>query len=138
MKRLAAGILLIAWALWLGGAVATMLFVQRLFHNDRALAVLAAPQLFLFFEKYQIVLAASSIIGLVISRRRPSVTLASLILTAAVAAGISAFIITPGIEHLRLTGQQATAAFRRLHGISMLVYLLEVAVLLATGFVFGK
>jgi hypothetical protein len=133
MKWFISGILIIAWALWLGGAVATLLFVQKLFHNDRAIALLAAPQLFLAFERYQLVLAGLAVVGLLIGARRRLVPLVLLILSAAVTATVSAVLVTPRIEQMRLAGQLDTATFRTFHGLSMLLYLIEVVLLLGAG-----
>jgi hypothetical protein len=138
VKWFLSGVYTIAWALWLGGAVATLLFVQRLFHGDRSIAVVVAPQLFLTFEKYQLTLAAIAVIALGMSSGRKRAGLVPLILIAAVTATVSALIITPRVEHLRLVGEQASAAFRTLHGLSMLVYLIEVVLLLAAGILLAR
>ena len=124
----------VAWALWLGGTVATLLFVQHLFSHDRELALTTAPELFLVFEKYQLALAVVCAVGVIGVRRRSAVVIA-LVLIAVVIALTSAFVITPAIDHLRLAGQSQTPAFRRLHGLSMLAYLVNVLVLLAVGVV---
>jgi hypothetical protein len=135
MKWLLSGVFRIAWALWLGGTVAILLLVQQLFRNDRDLAVLAAPKLFLVFERYQLVLAAIALVSLAGLGRRRWAALLPLVLIAAAAAIVSAVVVTPRIEHLRLAGQQHTPAFRTSHGLSMLIYLAQVAVLLALGMI---
>lgn len=130
MKWLLSAVVLVAWALWLGGAVATLIFVQRLFHDDRAIAVSAAPQLFLTFERYQLVLATIVIAGIAVGGGRRSAFLVASLIAAAATACISATVITPRIEKLRLAGEGASAAFRTLHGVSMVMYLILVVLLL--------
>ncbi len=49
-------------ALWLGGLIALFIFVSTLFVNDRATAVLAAPQLFHSFDRYQLMVAGVAIV----------------------------------------------------------------------------
>jgi hypothetical protein len=135
MKWFPSGVFRIAWALWLGGTVAILLLVQQLFRNDRELAILAAPKLFLVFERYQLVLAAVALVSLAGLGRRRWAALLPLVLIAAAAAVVSAVVVTPRIEHLRLAGQQHTPAFRTTHGLSMLIYLAQVVTLLAAGMI---
>jgi hypothetical protein len=131
MKRFLSILFLFAWSLWFGGAVAILIFVQRLFHYDRSIAVVVAPQLFLTFEKYQLVLAAIALFAL-FARRRLSVFV-PLMLAATVIATLSAVAVTPRIDRLRLAGEQGSSAFRTLHGLSMMIYLVEVLLLLVVG-----
>ena len=139
MKWFLSTLFVIAWALWFGGAVATLLFVQRLFHDDRSLALIAAPKLFLTFEKYQIVLAAVVAISLAgMGGRRRFSALVVLVLIAAVTATVSAFVVTPRIEYLRIAGEEHTAAFRTLHGLSMVIYLIVVLLLVAVGILLAR
>jgi hypothetical protein len=139
MKWFVSALFVIAWALWFGGAVATLLFVQRLFHDDRGLALLAAPKLFLTFEKYQILLAAIVVVSLAgMGGRRRYTALVVLVLIAAVTACGSAFVVTPRIEYLRIAGEEHSAAFRTLHGLSMVIYLVVVLLLLAVGILLAQ
>lgn len=46
---------MLAWALWLGGLVALLLFVTQLFAASRDMAIHSAPVLFRTFAAYQIV-----------------------------------------------------------------------------------
>ena len=138
MKWFFSALFLIAWALWLGGAVATLLFVQRLFHNDRSLAVVVAPQLFLTFEKYQLALAAIVVVTLASRGRKRFPALAALVLIAAITGTVSAIVVTPRIENMRRLHEEGTDAFRTLHGLSMLVYLIEDVLLLAAGFLLAR
>ena len=139
MKWFVSSVFLLSWGLWLGGVVAILLLVQRLFQYDRNTALSAAPQMFLVFEKYQLTLAAATVVSVAGNRgRRRFVALLPLVLAAAVCATTSALFITPRIEHLRLVGEQRTAAFSTLHGLSMLIYLIEVMVLLAAGVILAR
>jgi MFS superfamily sulfate permease-like transporter len=131
MKWFLSTLFFFSWALWFGGAVAILIFVQRLFHFDRNIAIVAAPQLFLTFEKYQLVLAAVALAAL-FARKRLSALL-PLILAATVMATLSAVAVTPRINRLRIAGETSSAAFRALHGLSMIIYLVEVVLLLVVG-----
>ena len=137
MKHLISSLTIITWALWFGGGVALMIFVQRLFRYDRSVAVVAAPQLFLLFERYQLVLAAIAVPCAVGWRMRmrsaSSSAFAGLLIVCMAIAIASATWITPSIERLRVTGQSGSPEFRHLHGVSMLVYLTEFALLLIAG-----
>ena len=130
MRFIANVILTVVSALWLGGIVALLMLVQHLFKHDRAIAVQAAPVMFVLFEKYQIGLAAIAIGTLLLARQRHwRFTLIPISLAAALAVA-SAAMLTPRIEHLRQAGQSGTPAFRSLHGASMALYSIEVALLL--------
>jgi len=134
MKWSLSAVFVIAWALWFGGAVTTLLFVQRLFHGDRNLALVVAPQLFVTFEKYQFALACAAVMTLAwVGGRRCYTGLIVMMLIAAVTASVSAFVVTPHIEQLRLAGAEHTSAFGTFHGLSMLLYLVEVLLLLVAG-----
>src|SRR4051794_3670218 len=65
MRRLTSIASLFAWSLWFGGTIALFVFVQALFRNDRAIAIQAAPQLFDVFQKYQLILAAVTLVAVV-------------------------------------------------------------------------
>lgn len=139
MKWLLSAVFGIAWALWFGGAVATLLFVQRLFHDNRSLALIAAPKLFLTFEKYQFTLACIAVITLAgMNGLRWYAGLVVMMLIAAITASVSGFVVTPRIEHLRVAGAEHSAAFAKLHGVSMLLYLIEVLLLLAAGLLMAR
>jgi len=134
MRSVTGVVFLISWALWVGGTVAILLFVQRLFSDDRNLAVMVAPKMFHIFEAYQIILAAASIVSLVLlGRQRHRSLIWCLILAAVSIAVISISVITPKLEHFRLASEQHTSAFRAIHGLSMMIYLIQVLALLAIG-----
>jgi hypothetical protein len=137
LRTIAAALVCIAWGLWFGGLGAIFLFVTRLFHVDRDLAIKTAPQLFLVFEKYQIVLAAASLLGAVAWRvLLPSgraTTLFWMLALAAAMAAIGPMLVTDRMLRLWAGGQSASPQFHRLHGWSMLLFSVQGLVLLATG-----
>jgi hypothetical protein len=136
-RNIAAVLVSVCWALWLGGLVALFLFVTRLFSFDRNLAIQTAPQLFAVFERYQIVLAALglvSIMGLRVSGK--SVQIAALFWLFAIAtlpAALGPIFISRRMQALVADGQTGTPEFKKLHGESMLLYSGETLVLLAAG-----
>jgi hypothetical protein len=129
----------LAWALWFGGLMALFLFVSHLFRADRATAVVAAPKMFLAFERYQIMLAAVALIASAAWRlSTPRAMLTALFFLFALAASgtiVSATLITPRMEELRKQGESSSPAFRQLHGKSMMVYTSEAALLLIGGLI---
>jgi len=137
LRRIAASLVCIAWALWLGGLGALFLFVTDLFANDRPTALKAAPQMFLVFERYQILLAAAALMGAVAWRVLAGsirVTVLFFLLAAAtVPAALGPMLVTSRMEQLRQQGQSASPEFRKLHGISMIVYSGQTLILLAAG-----
>src|SRR5215813_9871485 len=62
MRRVAAALVAIVWALWLGGLVSLFIFVTVLFRNDRPTALQAAPRMFVVFGMYQLILSAAGLI----------------------------------------------------------------------------
>jgi len=61
MSRFFAFLTLVAWALWLGGLITLFLCVGTMFSHNRSLAADMAPQLFVNFERYQLILAAAAL-----------------------------------------------------------------------------
>ena len=137
LRRMAASLVCIAWALWLGGLGALFLFVTDLFAKDRPTALKAAPQMFLVFERYQILLAAAALMGVVAWRILAGsirVTVLFILLSAAtVPTALGPMFITSRMEQLRQQGQSSSPEFRKLHGISMIVYTGQTLILLAAG-----
>jgi hypothetical protein len=128
----------ITWALWFGGVMGLFLSVQVLFHQtDRAVFLASAPRLFLAFEKYQILLAVTSLVltltWCATARTRRLTWLLTLFAIAALGAVVEATTITPRIEALRIAGETHTPQFLRLHGLSMCVYMGVAITLLAAG-----
>jgi hypothetical protein len=137
LRSTASALVCIAWALWFGGLGALFLFATRLFAEDRATALKAAPILFLSFERYQLLLAAAALLGSVVWRASTGSIRATLIFSllagATIPAALSPMLITSRMEALRVQGQSESPEFRRLHGISMIVYTGETLILLVTG-----
>ena len=102
--------------LWLGGLVTLVLFVSVMFTRARAVAADAAPVLFNAFERYQLVLAAGTLLALTLWRwagrsRTKNLTLLTT-LAATVLSVVQIALITPRIERYRNTDP---AAFQRFH-----------------------
>jgi hypothetical protein len=127
----------LAWALWLGGMIALFVFVTTLFNGDRAIAVQAAPRMFVVFQKYQLILAAIELAAIVVWKSAlPSklIVAAFIVFAAAALAAVAVSIwILPRMEQLRSMGESSSPEFGRLHGISMMLYLAEVLFLLIGG-----
>jgi hypothetical protein len=138
LRKLAACLVCIAWALWFGGLGSLFLFVTRLFSADRPTALKAAPMMFLVFERYQLLLAAAALVGTVAWRiltgsARVTV-LFTLLAIATATAALGPIFVTSRMEQIRLQGQSSSPEFKKLHGISMIVYSGQTLVLLAAGF----
>ncbi len=137
LRKIAAGLVCIAWALWFGGLGSLFLFVTDLFAEDRETALKAAPRLFLVFERYQLLLAAAALLGAVAWRvLAKSVRVTALFWMLAIAtvpAALGPVLITSRMERLRLAGESSSPQFKKLHGESMIVYCGETIVLLAVG-----
>jgi hypothetical protein len=137
IAKFLAGVLCIAWALWAGGMAALFLFVMRLFAVDHDLAIKTAPQLFMVFERYQIVLAAMTILAATGWRFiRPSRAATALFMTLAIpvmGAGFGVVLVDKMITMWR-DGQSSGPEFMRLHGMSMLLFTVQELILLAAGF----
>jgi hypothetical protein len=140
MRALCKTLLLITWALWFGGVMGLFLSVQVLFHQtDRAVFLASAPRLFIAFERYQLMLAATSLLltcgWQLISPFPRFRTLFTLVTSAALGAVVETTLITPRIEALRIQGASHTPEFMRLHGLSMCVYMAVAITLLIAGVV---
>ncbi|MGD0461258.1 MAG: hypothetical protein ABSB74_02100 [Tepidisphaeraceae bacterium] len=137
LRRIAAALVCIAWALWFGGLASLFLLVTRLFTEDRQTALKAAPRMFLAFERYQLLLAMAALLGAVVWRIRAKslrVTVLFWMLAAAsLPAALGPMLLTGPMEQLRLRGQSSSPQFKKLHGESMIVYCAETLVLLAAG-----
>lgn len=131
----------LAWALWLGGILALFLFITKLFDGLKTdhLPVFdsVAPTIFLTFERYQLVvggLALVSAFGLRIVAPVKMLTALFIVLALSAAIGLcEPLFITPRIAVLLERGQQDSAEFKKLHGVSMMLYCAEAAALLVAG-----
>jgi hypothetical protein len=130
-------IVTLAWALWLGGLMTLFLTVSHLFKVNRPTAVTAAPEMFIAFERYQIILAGVALIAAAAWRlttpRALLTALFFLLAIASVGTVLSAAIISPRMHAIRALGESSGPAFRRLHGMSMMAYTGEAVILLAAG-----
>jgi hypothetical protein len=137
MRYLISTVVALAWALWLGGLLALFIFVKRLFGYDHDLAAQAAPQLFLVFQKYQLILAAALLAGTVAWRvlrgGRAVVTMFILFGLATAGASVLPMAIVSKMEVLRAEKRTDSAEFKRLHGESMAVLSGETLMLLVGG-----
>ena len=140
--RLLPVVLTLAWGLWFGGIITLFLAVTSLFDTfapDRALAGTAAAGVFHRFEFYQLVLAAVAVAAAAgLRATRPPVPgrrtlLLVLLALAAGTALVSTLLVSSRIHRLREARMTDTPQFRRLHGMSMTVYLAESLFLLGAG-----
>jgi hypothetical protein len=136
MQRLIAIVTLLAWCLWLGGLVALLLFVTRLFRINRPVALDAAPILFVSFGVYQLiagaVACAAGTLLAVITRRRLFATMTLLMI---VAMAVAIFVVqwTDRMEALRHAGLSSSDAFKALHAQTSIGYIAIAALILSAG-----
>jgi hypothetical protein len=149
VQRIVAALVAVAWALWLGGLGALFLAVTSVFHTlapggrsdpGRTEAGRVAAGIFHAFERYQLVLAAAGLVltfGWRVLGRAPRLKTAffGVLALAAALAVTSTLYITPQIDDLRKQGTTTGRQFEQLHGLSMVLYTSEAAVLLIGGFV---
>jgi hypothetical protein len=137
MRYVLALLATLAWGLWFGGMVALFLFVSYLFVNDRATAIVAAPKMFLVFERYQFVIATlaivSSALWRLVDKRRTITLLFIFFALSAVGTILSATLIRAPMENLRLEGQSSRPEFQRLHKASEKLYTVQAVLLLVGG-----
>lgn len=143
MRRISlSAIVMIVWALWLGGLATLFMLVTRLFKEHNDLFHQAAPVIFQMFEQYQIVVAG---VALVVSfvfflaeKRASRLVLFILFSVSAGGSVVNSVILTPAMEKIRLDGGAGSPAFMKLHGESMLIYLSELVLLVIGGWVIAK
>jgi hypothetical protein len=140
MQRILYMLVSIIWSLWFGGLILLFMAVLSLFNTfaDRHdLAGQAAQQIFHLFDKYQLSLAGLALlltfIWRMISPKSGKTMLFTGFALATVGAVVIATLISPKIVLLASQGMQQTAQFKKMHGLSMVVYLAETIVLLITG-----
>jgi hypothetical protein len=140
MSRIASIFAWLATSLWLGGMIFLFIAVQTLFRAfpkaTSDVALRGAPALFAAFERYQLVLAATSLVAAFVwylaSRSKWIIAVFLLLSLSAAGAALSTTLITPEMERLRLAGQSASPRFAQLHGRSMLLYVSQAGALLVT------
>lgn len=133
MKSLARTFALLAWALWLGGLIATFISVLTLFRarpNDLSVFDVAAPRIFHAFEMYQLILATVAIVSTFFWKKPILLLLFSF---AAIGSIVSPLVITPQIARLQRLGQTHTPRFAQVHGESMMIYSTDATILLVAG-----
>ena len=142
MRYFASFVVMLAWALWLGGIVALVLFVQTLFARNRTIALDAAPMLFVSFERVQLLFAAAACVGTfcwwLLTRRRAVMALFALFAIAAASAALSTTLNTNPMERLRAEGRRESPEFKALHRRSTTMYMVNLVLLLAAGVVLPR
>ena len=137
MSRVFAFITFLAWGLWLGGLITLFICVITLFHHNRAMAVDAAPQLFVNFERYQLILAAvaltATVVWRVITKNLLLNLLFLLLCLASLGAITSPLYFSKQMESLREEGKTSSPRFETLHHQSEWVYTTEATLLLISG-----
>jgi putative Mn2+ efflux pump MntP len=140
MRTLLPVVISLAWGLWFGGIIMVFIAVQTVFaafDPDRQTAGFATSRVFLVFEWYQLALAAVLLAALIAWRLMACTRLKRWLLVLAIGAAAlavtSTAIVTPRIESMREQGQTGVPEFRRLHGVSMLLYTGTSVLLLGAG-----
>jgi hypothetical protein len=136
MTKLLNIILYFSWALWLGGLVALLMFVLRLFEVSRAIAVEAAPILFLRFASYQIIvglIACSAATLLAIRSRRKSQAIFALLLVTALGISLLLRAWTIQMEQIRAEQGGDAPAFKAMHARTSISYTTMAILLSAAG-----
>ena len=114
-----------AWGLWLGGMVALVLFVTRLFGTSRQTGLASAPVLFDTFAWYQIALGAVAVLATALwcARARSRLLLLSAaLMTLALALALPIRSATKEMDLLRESGQSQDPRFQSLHRTSERLY----------------
>jgi Domain of unknown function (DUF4149) len=131
-----------AWALWLGGTIATFVFGLNLFHKYPdaqypGVAGQANSAMFLVFGWYELALAAVAVAatgGLIIAYPSKPTVLLLIALVAAAGMSITAGLgLSPRMEIMRTEGKTKTDEFRKLHGKAMIAMTGQSLVLLGAG-----
>jgi hypothetical protein len=136
MQRLISIVTLLGWCLWLGGLVALLLFVTRLFRVNRSIAVEAAPVLFVSFALYQLITGAAACAAgtlLAVITRRRLFAMMTLLMIAAMAVAIFVAQWTDRMEDLRHAGFSSSDSFKSLHAQTSIGYTAIAALLLTAG-----
>lgn len=140
MRYFLSTLVCLAWALWFGGLITLFLVVTQLskiFVDRRDIFGQAGSGVFIMFERYQLIVGALALISAFALRlASPSVirtAFFALLFLAAMGAVASPLWITPKIEALRLAGETANPLFKKLHGVSMMVYSADAFILFIAG-----
>jgi hypothetical protein len=140
MRKILSTLITLLWALWFGGVIMLFIAVTSVFatfHDRHDLAGEAAAHIFRVFNAYQLALAAGSLVATfvwyLIGPPRLKMGLFTLFGLATFAACVITMYIAPQIELLHQQGETHSPRFARLHGGSMIGYLIEAVVLLIAG-----
>lgn len=128
------GLAIVVLGTWFGGLAALILFVSYLFSTRRAVALDAAPLLFRSFERYQLAVAAVTLVTLVLwrlaGRRWTKTASLAMALLATTLSVLQIAYITPTITATQNTDRPRFDAFH--HYASMNYTTIAVLVLIAT------
>lgn len=129
MRIVYATIVVLAGGAWLGAMLLTAASVSYFFMTDRELAVQFGPRMFRVFETFQGIVATLTLAAAILWRLSLCSTakrwMTRLLIAAAVGAVFSTAVVTPRINHMWNTGQSRTPEFRKWHGVSQMVNLLQ-------------
>ena len=140
MRRVLSTIIILIWGLWFGGVIALFLAVTSLFSafaDRHDLAGRGAAHIFRAFNRYQLALAAASLLATfawrILGPPRLKTMLFTLFALATVAACMITMYLAPRIELLSVQGLTQSSQFAKLHGYSMGAYCAEAVILLIAG-----
>ena len=127
---------MLAWALWLGGLIAMLMFVIQLFGVSHDLGVQAAPVLFRSFAMYQLIvgmIACASGTLLCLVTRRNAHAIMSLLMILSLAAALLIRKLTVQMLAIIAAGQSSSSDFLALHIKSNIAYTIAAGLLLIAG-----
>jgi hypothetical protein len=142
MRYLLNFVVIVAWALWLGGTIATFVFGLNLFHKYPdvqypGVAGQANSAMFLVFGWYELVLFVISLAGtgalLLVYPSKPTVLLLLVLVLAGGTSMMSGFGAAPQIEVLRVEGKTKTPEFKKQHRNAMIFMTAQSIMLLGAG-----
>ncbi len=140
MNRLLHTALSLIWGVWFGSLVMLFVGVQAIFRDFKGspdFAATAATAIFHSYNRLRLYGAAVAVlltfIWYIRDRTYAKMAVFTLLALAVVAAVYSSGILTPQIDHLRIAGDTHSPEFRRLHGLSMIVYLAETVLVFVVG-----
>ena len=140
MKLLLSFITFVAWALWFGGTIAVFVFGWH-FQKSLPPAIFheTARELFHSFSKYQLSLAAVSLVTsgllLVIYPSKASVLIVACLVLAGGMTVTFSLGLMPAMDVLLDEGKRDSTQFRTMHGKSMIALAMQALELLGTGWI---
>jgi hypothetical protein len=142
MRYLLNFVVIVAWALWLGGTIATFVFGLNLFHKYPdvqypGVAGQATSAMFLVFGWYELVLLGIAVAGtgalLIVYPSKPTVLLLIAMIFAGGMSITSGLGLAPRLEILRVERKTKTDDFKRWHGKAMIAMTGQSIMLLGAG-----